>query len=102
MRSYFLRIPMVQSQFDMSPPGVVLKQMEIGPMMNFVYLIGCSETLEAAVFDPAWDVSTILRIAQEADLRRHSVYQRVRSRGSAGRRSGKDVVELESQARFVG
>src|SRR5438552_18269820 len=67
MRSYFLRIPMVESQFDMSPPGVVLKQMEIGPMMNFVYLIGCSETREAAEVDPAWDVSTILRIAQESD-----------------------------------
>ena len=69
MRSYFLRIPMVESQFDMSPPGVVLKQMEIGPMMNFIYLIGCSETREAAVVDPAWDVSTILRIAQESDLK---------------------------------
>src|SRR5437762_11527666 len=69
MRSYFLRIPMVESQFGMSPRGVVLKQMEIGPMMNFVYLIGCSETREAAVVDPAWDVWTVLRIAQESDLK---------------------------------
>jgi hydroxyacylglutathione hydrolase len=48
---------------------MVLKQVELGPMMNFVYLIGCAETREAAVIDPAWDVQSILKIAQESDLR---------------------------------
>jgi glyoxylase-like metal-dependent hydrolase (beta-lactamase superfamily II) len=48
---------------------MVLKQVEIGPMMNFVYLIGCPETREAAVVDPAWDVPAILKIAQDSDLR---------------------------------
>jgi hydroxyacylglutathione hydrolase len=47
---------------------LILKQAEIGPMMNFIYLIGCSETREAAVVDPAWDVPAILRLAQQADL----------------------------------
>jgi hydroxyacylglutathione hydrolase len=48
---------------------MVLKQIEIGPMMNFVYLIGCSESGDAAVVDPAWDVPVMLKMAQESDLR---------------------------------
>jgi hydroxyacylglutathione hydrolase len=47
---------------------LILKQVQIGPMLNFIYIIGCSETREAAVVDPAWDVPQILRIAQLSDL----------------------------------
>lgn len=46
---------------------MLVKQAVIGPMMNFVYLIGCKETREAAVVDPAWDAESILEIAREAD-----------------------------------
>lgn len=53
----------------MESPRLVLKQVELGPMMNFVYLIGCAETHEASVVDPAWDVPAILRIAHESDLK---------------------------------
>lgn len=49
-------------------PKLILKQMELGPMMNFVYLIGCAETREAAVIDPAWEVPSILNAAQESGL----------------------------------
>jgi hydroxyacylglutathione hydrolase len=48
---------------------LIMKQAEIGPMANFIYLLGCPETKEAAVVDPAWDVPTILRMARESDLR---------------------------------
>jgi hydroxyacylglutathione hydrolase len=41
-----------------------LRQAQIGPMANFVYLIGDPETHKAAVIDPAWDVGAILRFAQ--------------------------------------
>jgi hydroxyacylglutathione hydrolase len=47
---------------------MLLKQASIGPMMNFVYLIGCAESREAAVVDPAWDVQAILKMAQESNL----------------------------------
>ena len=50
-------------------PTLILKQMELGPMMNFVYLIGCAETREAAVVDPAWEVTSILESARESDFR---------------------------------
>ena len=41
-----------------------LRQAQIGPMANFVYLIGDPETHKAAVVDPAWDVGAILKFAQ--------------------------------------
>jgi hydroxyacylglutathione hydrolase len=47
---------------------MILKQAELGPMMNFVYLIGCAETGEAAVVDPAWDVPAILKLAKDSNL----------------------------------
>ena len=44
--------------------SLYLKQMEVGPMQNFVYLIGDSNTKEALVVDPAWDVEAILKTAE--------------------------------------
>ncbi|MBI3456469.1 MAG: MBL fold metallo-hydrolase [Candidatus Rokubacteria bacterium] len=45
---------------------VYLKQMELGPMQNFVYLVGDREAGECLVVDPAWEIDTIVRTA-EAD-----------------------------------
>ncbi len=42
------------------------KQLELGPMQNYVYLLGDPTTREAAVVDAAWDIDTIVRTA-EAD-----------------------------------
>ena len=42
--------------------------MEIGPMENFVYLVGDKNTREVLVVDPAWQVDTILRVAKEEGL----------------------------------
>ena len=47
-------------------PSIYFKQLEVGPMQNYVYLIGDPETREAAVVDAAWDVDAIVGIA-EAD-----------------------------------
>lgn len=53
----------------MKPESVIVHRMEIGPMMNFVYLVGCPSSRTAAVVDPAWDAPAILRQAREAGLR---------------------------------
>jgi glyoxylase-like metal-dependent hydrolase (beta-lactamase superfamily II) len=42
------------------------KQLELGPMQNYVYLLGDPHTREAAVVDAAWDIDAIVRTA-EAD-----------------------------------
>jgi glyoxylase-like metal-dependent hydrolase (beta-lactamase superfamily II) len=52
----------------MTAPDPILKQMELGPMMNFVYIVGCPETREAAAVDPAWDVPAILAATQELGM----------------------------------
>ena len=38
------------------PDELILKQMELGPLSNFLYFIGDARTKEIAVVDPAWDV----------------------------------------------
>ena len=39
---------------------VYLRQMELGPMQNFVYLIGDPETRDCVVVDPAWEIDAIV------------------------------------------
>ncbi|HYB90321.1 MAG TPA: MBL fold metallo-hydrolase [Candidatus Binataceae bacterium] len=41
-----------------------LKQAQIGPMANFVYIIGDPKTHKAVVVDPAWDVDAICDFVQ--------------------------------------
>lgn len=44
----------------MAARPLYLKQLELGPMQNFIYLLGDPDTREAAVVDPGWEVPTIL------------------------------------------
>ena len=41
------------------PNELIVEQIEIGPMQNFTYLIGCRSSREVVVVDPAWDLSLI-------------------------------------------
>jgi hydroxyacylglutathione hydrolase len=49
----------------MATDRLYLRQAQIGPMANFVYLIGDTGTHKAAVVDPAWDVDAILEFARK-------------------------------------
>ena len=46
-----------------------LKQLELGPMQNFIYLIGDPKTREAAVVDPGWEVPQILSAVERDGYR---------------------------------
>jgi len=46
-----------------SAEAIYLKQMELGPMQNFVYLVGDPATRECVVVDPAWEIDTIVETA---------------------------------------
>lgn len=48
--------------------SLYFKQLEIGPMQNYVYLIGSTETRKVAVVDAAWEIDTILNIAAQDDM----------------------------------
>ncbi len=49
----------------MATDRLYLRQAQIGPMANFVYLVGDTDTHKAAVVDPAWDVDAILEFARK-------------------------------------
>jgi hydroxyacylglutathione hydrolase len=44
--------------------ALLVKQMELGPMQNFVYLIGDPLARECVVVDPAWEIDRIVETAQ--------------------------------------
>jgi glyoxylase-like metal-dependent hydrolase (beta-lactamase superfamily II) len=48
---------------------IYFKQLELGPMQNYVYLLGDPTTHEAAVVDAAWDIDTIVRTAEAEGYR---------------------------------
>jgi hydroxyacylglutathione hydrolase len=46
-----------------SENAIYLKQMELGPMQNFVYLVGDPIARQCVVIDPAWEIDTIVDTA---------------------------------------
>ena len=46
----------------------LIKQLELGPMQNFVYLIGDPQTRQCVVVDPAWEIDAIVDEAAADDL----------------------------------
>ena len=48
--------------------NLILKQMEVGPMENFIYFIGDKDTRDVVVIDPAWDAKFLLNEAKENNL----------------------------------
>ncbi len=47
---------------------MIIKQLEVGYMDNFCYIVGCEDTRQAMVIDPGADVERILSTADKADL----------------------------------
>jgi glyoxylase-like metal-dependent hydrolase (beta-lactamase superfamily II) len=75
------------------------KQLEIGPMQNYVYLIGSTETRKVAVIDAAWQIDTILRIAAADDIEiTHAFVTHTHPDHVGGRFAG---VEIEGVAELL-
>src|SRR5918996_4245972 len=47
----------------MNDRAIYLKQLELGPMQNFVYLVGDPVARQCVVVDPAWEIDTIVDTA---------------------------------------
>ncbi len=58
----------------MEAPAFYLKQLELGPMQNFVYLLGDPQSRDAAVIDPGWEVPRILAELKEDGYRLTKVF----------------------------
>ena len=48
--------------------SLYLKQLRLGPMQNFVYLIGDTTTRRAVAVDPAWDIDAVLNTLAADDM----------------------------------
>ncbi len=55
--------------FAMNANSLYVRQLELGPMQNFVYLVGDPVAHECVVVDPAWDIDAIIDTAAADDLR---------------------------------
>jgi len=42
---------------------IYIKQIEVGPMQNYMYILGDVHTKQAVLVDPAWEVDRVLKIA---------------------------------------
>src|SRR5574337_1209815 len=49
--------------------GIYLRQMELRPLQNFVYLVGDPVARQCVVVDPAWEIPTIVETAEADDMR---------------------------------
>ena len=58
---------------NMKNEDLYLEQILVGPMENFVYLIGSKSTREVAIIDPAWDIDGLLEHIQKRDLKLSAV-----------------------------
>ena len=68
------------------------KQIEIGPMQNYVYLIGSAETRKVAVVDAAWEIDAILKIAAQDDVEiTHAFVTHTHPDHVGGRFSGAEI-----------
>jgi hydroxyacylglutathione hydrolase len=83
--------------------SLYFKQIEMGPMQNFVYLIGSTETRKVAVVDAAWEIDKILRVAAQDDMEiTHAFVTHTHPDHVGGRFSGVDiegVTELLSKCK---
>ena len=52
----------------MDNDDLYLEQLLVGPMDNFIYLIGSKSTREVAIIDPAWDIDALLNHINEKIL----------------------------------
>jgi hydroxyacylglutathione hydrolase len=39
---------------------LIIEQIQIGPMENFTYIVGCRSSREVVIVDPAWDIDSLL------------------------------------------
>lgn len=78
--------------------GLIIEQIQIGPMQNFAYLVGSRSTREVAVVDPAWDIDGLLNFIDERDYKLVAAlvthYHPDHCGGSFGNNSVTGVAEL--------
>jgi hydroxyacylglutathione hydrolase len=77
---------------------MIIKQIAIGYMDNFSYLIGCENTRQALVIDPGSDVDQIVSIARKENL---EIVTIVNTHGHGDHTAGNAALKERTGARVV-
>jgi glyoxylase-like metal-dependent hydrolase (beta-lactamase superfamily II) len=77
---------------------MIVRQLQIGDMDNFTYLIGCEKTRRAAVIDPGADVAEILAAAQAEGL---TIELIVNTHGHGDHTAGNAALKSRTGARIA-
>ncbi|MDP3919215.1 MAG: MBL fold metallo-hydrolase [Candidatus Omnitrophota bacterium] len=84
-----------------------LKQLEVGPMQNYIYLIGDKNKRECVMVDPAWDVDSVLAAAQADNMKvtgalvTHTHYDHVNGAEDLVARMNGKIYVHKSEAEFL-
>ncbi len=91
----------------MDPKDLYFKQIPVGYMGNFVYLIGDKKKKECAVVDPAWDVDAILKTAEKdgmkvvAGILTHTHFDHSNGVEDLVQKTGVKIYVHENEAKFL-
>ncbi len=92
-----------------SPPlSFAIHALELGPMENFIYLIEDQASGRAAVVDPAWDVPTVLALAERQGVRitdillTHSHHDHINGISEVLDQHDAELHLLKAEAKFWG
>ena len=77
---------------------MIIRQLEVGRMDNFCYLLGCAETRQAMVIDPGGDVDQILSAARSENL---TIKIIVNTHGHGDHTGGSAALKARTGARIL-
>jgi glyoxylase-like metal-dependent hydrolase (beta-lactamase superfamily II) len=77
---------------------MIIKQIAIGYMDNFSYIIGCENTRQALVIDPGPDVDQIVSVAEKEDLKIVTI---VNTHGHGDHTAGNAALKSRTGARVI-
>lgn len=83
------------------------KQVPVGYMGNFVYLIGDKKAKECALVDPAWDVDAVLKEAERdgmkvtAGILTHTHFDHANGAEELVRKTGAKIYVHEAEAKYL-
>ena len=77
---------------------MIIKQIAIGYMDNFSYIIGCENTRQALVIDPGSNVDQIVSVAEKEDL---NIVTIVNTHGHGDHTAGNAALKSRTGARVI-
>ncbi len=86
---------------------MIFKQMRVGPMQNFSYIIGDENSKEAAVVDAGWEVDKLIGIAEKEGLKitkiilTHSHYDHTQKADEFASKANADVYFHEADSNEI-